>query len=44
LFVYEPNRWHVTAAFLPQLASAPGRPHPLFAGFLGHVVAADEGS
>ena len=32
LFVFEPNRWHVTAAFLPQMASEPGQPHPLFAG------------
>ena len=32
LFVFEPNRWHVTAAFLPQMASEPGRPHPLFIG------------
>jgi CTP synthase len=37
LFVYEPSRWHVTAAFLPQLASAPGRPHPLFSGFVAHA-------
>ena len=37
LFVYEPNRWHVTAAFLPQWASRPGRPHPLFAGLVAHA-------
>jgi CTP synthase len=39
LFVYAPNRWHVTAAFLPQMASAPGHPHPLIAGLLAHVAA-----
>jgi CTP synthase len=38
LYVYEPNRWHVTAAFLPQMRSDPGSPHPLFAGFLSHVA------
>jgi CTP synthase len=38
LFVFEPNRWHVTAAFLPQLASAPGQPHPLFMGLLAHAA------
>jgi CTP synthase len=38
LFVYEPNRWHVTAAFLPQLASSPGRPHPLFLGTVAHAA------
>jgi CTP synthase len=40
LFVYEPSRWHVTAAFLPQLASAPGRPHPLFSGFVANASGA----
>jgi CTP synthase len=38
LFVYEPNRWHVTAAFLPQWASRPGRPHGLFSGLVGHAA------
>lgn len=38
LYVYEPNRWHVTASFLPQMSSAPGRPHPLFAGLVAHVA------
>jgi CTP synthase len=38
LYVYEPNRWHVTAAFLPHMTSAPGRPHPLFSGFVAHVT------
>jgi CTP synthase len=44
LFVYEPSRWHVTAAFLPQLASAPGHPHPLFAGFVAHASEAPKKS
>ena len=38
LFVYEPNRWHVTAAFLPQMASSPGNPHPLFLGLVAHAA------
>jgi CTP synthase len=38
LFVYQPNRWHVTAAFLPQTSSVEARPHPLFAGFVRHVA------
>jgi CTP synthase len=38
LFVYAPARWHVTAAFLPQMSSRAGRPHPLVAGFLAHAA------
>lgn len=30
----EGHPYHVTAAYLPQLATAPGAPHPLFAGLV----------
>ncbi|HYC76898.1 MAG TPA: hypothetical protein VEI02_04635 [Planctomycetota bacterium] len=40
LWALEGAPWHVTAAFLPQLGGRPGAPHPLFAGFVAHVVGA----
>ncbi len=38
LLTFPANRWHVAAAFLPQLRTSEREPHPLFVGLLSHAT------